>query len=310
MDTVRPEMLDEGKIIIVDVPKLEWMEPGQLAGCIWKYVAQRFLERRSARTRKEVDIVERRHELAKKQSVQALRACQAPNWFERTFGHALIKLPGAAKWFPYAEVEWEAAMVEARYLRDLKMAKYGVRPVAFIIDECQHFLTKRDVEFQATARSEGACVIMLTQTVAALGESVGQETWESMISNLTNKVFCNNSHPATNKYASDIIGSHYVKVKTEGQNRASAISLKLPGVNVSYTKQLKPWVEPSAFMDLKTGGEANNCIVEAYCVIGAKSGTASNVLKRKPVRFSQNIGQKTYNFSKKLLTRAKAELGQ
>ena len=307
MDTVTPDMLDQGKIIIVDVPVLTWSKAGQLAGCIWKYVVQRWLERRADRTDKDVDAVNRRHQLAKYQADRALCACPAPNWFERTFGDELLRFPGAAKLFPYSAATWASAKVEAQYLWDLKLAQDGVRYVAIIIDECQHFITKRDVEYQATARSQRACVIMLTQTIAALGDSVGKETWESLISNLTNKVFCNNGHAATNKYASDILGSRDVKVKTEGQNRANVVSLKLPGVNVSYTKQHKPWVEPSCFMKLKTGGAANNYIVEAYFVIGAKAGNRPHFLK---VQFNQRIGQKANKFSQKMLKRAKAELEQ
>ena len=306
MDTVTPEMVDEGKIIIVDVPVLTYRQAGQLAGCIWKYFVQRFLERRSDRTRKAVETVNRRHELARYQADRALCTGQGSSWFERTVSPALSKIPGAAKWFPAAAAEWEAAKVEAQYLRDLRIVQDGVRPVLIAIDECQHFITKRDVEYQATARSQRACVIMLTQTVATLGDSVGKETWESLVSNLTNKIFCNNTHAATNEYASKIIGSTYVDVKTKGQGRRDPFEL-IPSVNVSVTKQLRERVTPAQFMDLKTGGPANNFIVEAYLVVGAK---VANRSAYQLVSFNQLIGQKVPKFSKDLLAKAAAELEQ
>ena len=47
VDTVRPDMVDQGKIILVDVPVNYYWEAGELAGVIWKHAVQQFAQLRT-----------------------------------------------------------------------------------------------------------------------------------------------------------------------------------------------------------------------------------------------------------------------
>lgn len=70
----------------------------------------------------------------------------------------------------------------------------GSRPVFLWADEAQNFITAKDMDFQATARSSRACTIYLTQSLstylAVLGrDGEGHAVTDSFLGNLQTKIF-------------------------------------------------------------------------------------------------------------------------
>jgi type IV secretory pathway TraG/TraD family ATPase VirD4 len=166
-----------------------------------------------------------------------------------------------------------------------------LRPVFLWADECQNFVSDFDAEYQAVARSAGGCTVYLTQNRESLRRVLGSDdAVDSLLGNLSLKIWCNNSSPDTNEWAAKILGEHFVQVvgtsaNTPGDSGASA------GVN--RNEQRRYFVEPSTFTTLKRGGAQNNFEVEAIVYNGGhrfKHQTRQGretLLPYRMLRFSQ-----------------------
>lgn len=85
----------------------------------------------------------------------------------------------------------------------------GTMPTFLWSDEAQHFVTREDVLFQATARSKRAATVYLTQNIsnyyARLGGSQSSST-DALLGSLQMKIFHANGDPATNEWAERLFG--------------------------------------------------------------------------------------------------------
>ena len=83
-------------------------------------------------------------------------------------------------------------------------------PVFLWADESQYFVTRDDMLFQQTARSQLCSTVYLTQNLpnyyAALDGSGGTAATDSLLGNLQTKVFHANGEPATNEWAQRVFG--------------------------------------------------------------------------------------------------------
>jgi len=159
-----------------------------------------------------------------------------------------------------------------------------LRPVFCWADEAQHFITERDAEFQAVARSAGGCTVYLTQQREGIRRVLrSDDATENLLSNLQTKFMCQNSGE-TNRWASSLLGEHYVKITSasigrSGQHGAVGLmSDTTASSGVQRNEERRPFIEPSRFTTLKRGGAANDFEVEAvvYCggkLFGQKAGT-------------------------------------
>jgi len=82
-------------------------------------------------------------------------------------------------------------------------------PVFLWVDEAQHFVTKEDALFQASARSQLAATVYLTQSLSNYQAVFGkhQSAVHSLLGSLQMKVFHPNGDVATNKYAEELFAS-------------------------------------------------------------------------------------------------------
>ncbi|WP_145383657.1 hypothetical protein [Botrimarina mediterranea] len=84
-----------------------------------------------------------------------------------------------------------------------------IKPTFLWADEAQHFVTKEDVLFQATARSKLAATIYLTQNISnyycILGGDKSSAT-DALLGSLQMKVFHANGDPATNEWGERLFG--------------------------------------------------------------------------------------------------------
>lgn len=296
VDTVTPDMVDQGKLIIVDVPVNKWLAAGKLAGAIWKHSVQRFLDLRTETTRQKVEAV--KAEFYPAVIAAERRLANLPESF------ADRNLPGFLRFGPRRAALDEYAYAEYKYKHELKLAEDSVRPIFIWVDEYQNFIVRGDVLFQATARSGRACVVYATQTIASLDEAVGSDMREAMVSNMTTKIFCKNKHAATNQWASDTIGSEFRYKETTGETYQNFWHL-IPSLSRSRSKELTPRIPAGEFTLLKIGGPLNNCEVGAVVIGADLFGVRTTWLK---TIFDQNVGRPKVVVPDKIKARAIARV--
>lgn len=139
------------------------------------------------------------------------------------------------------------------------------RPIFVWADECQHFASRYDCLFQATARSSRVASVYMTQSypslVAALGgESLGKAATDSLLGNMGTKIFHANSDRETNRLASEIVGRRLQSLRSFG----SGGSLSLGGqptagssVTRGRSEHMDFEIQPMEFSTLRKGGEEN-----------------------------------------------------
>jgi len=169
------------------------------------------------------------------------------------------------------------------------------RPVFLWADECQYFVTERDAEYQAVARSAGGCTVYLTQQREGIRRVLkSDDATENLLANLQTKFFCQNSGE-TNKWAADLLGERYIKITSTNVGRSGQpgsdgmISDASGQAGIQRSEQRRYFIEPSRFTTLKRGGPANEFQVEAVAYCGGKlfSQGAAEPLPYKLLTFRQ-----------------------
>ena len=145
------------------------------------------------------------------------------------------------------------------------------RPVFLWADECQHFASRYDSLFQATARSSRAASVYLTQNypslVAALGgEHGGKALADSLLGNMATKIFHANSDRDTNQLAADLVGRRLQSLRNFGA--AASLSLGAqPSAGSSASRgrseSMDYEIQPTEFSTLSKGGAENRYRTEA-----------------------------------------------
>jgi len=156
------------------------------------------------------------------------------------------------------------------------------RPVFLWMDEAQHFVNEHDVTFQTTARSARACTVLLSQNfpnyLYALGSGdKARSLVDSLLGNLTTKIFHNNTCAATNQWAADLFAREW---QTQTSQSVSSSNGQInTGTNTS--QQLQYSVIPRNFTGLMKGGPKNNFWVEGLVHQGGQTfhGSQTNALR-------------------------------
>jgi len=152
----------------------------------------------------------------------------------------------------------------------------GQRPVFLWADEAQNFITARDAEYQAVARSAGGCTVYLTQQREGIRRVLkSDDATENLLANLQTKFFCQNTG-GTNQWAAELLGERFVKVTSTsvgraGQHGEAGLTADANAqAGISRSEQRRFFVEPARFTTLKRGGSANDYHVEAIVYGGGK----------------------------------------
>jgi hypothetical protein len=139
---------------------------------------------------------------------------------------------------------WQRATESSR--RNPKDA--DARPVFLWADESQYFVTSEDMLFQQTARSKQAATVYLTQNLpnyhAALDSTGRSAATDSLLGNLSTKIFHANGDPTTNEWAERVF-AHGIATRS-----APSYSGDHAGASTQY--QVEPVVRASAFTVLDT----------------------------------------------------------
>jgi len=161
-------------------------------------------------------------------------------------------------------------------------------PAFLWVDESQYFVNEYDTIFQTTARSSRACTIFLTQNISnyysQMGGDKAKSKVDSLLGNLSTKIFHANNDAVTNEWASNVIGKALRPLRTESENRKK-FGFMADTVGKSESLHLLPQVFPMKFTTLWTGGKQFELKVQAY--IQVKGREWSNGRNYKEVQFSQ-----------------------
>lgn len=152
---------------------------------------------------------------------------------------------------------WQRAMEKRQVGRDSL-------PVFLWADEAQNFLHEYDAEYQATARSSLIATVYLSQNLpnyhANMGGVKSEHRVKSFLGTLATKIFHGNADVETNRYASELIG--------DGAYEETSTTTTMAGdqFTSSETTQLRidRIIRPEEFPVLKTGGDRNGKLTEAY----------------------------------------------
>jgi hypothetical protein len=172
-----------------------------------------------------------------------------------------------------------AALTWKRSFQLATMRRHGppgsLRPVFLFADECQNFLSPKDTEYQAVARSAGGVTCFLTQQFSSIRDAMGSaDKAENLTANLQTKFFCQNTGES-NAWASELIGDRYtqitnINVGRGGGLQAGVMAEASTNAGVSRHEEKRAWIEPSAFQKLRRGGAANDYLVDAVVFCGGK----------------------------------------
>lgn len=136
------------------------------------------------------------------------------------------------------------------------------RPVAWFCDEAQELINEDTHRFLATARSQKAACILITQNIsayfAALGGEAGRHQVEALTGSMGTKIFHANGHYGTNKWASDMIAEE-VQVRGSWHGTMQHPDRHNPGGSENIGHK----VLPAEFTTLKKGGAQNGFMTEA-----------------------------------------------
>lgn len=163
---------------------------------------------------------------------------------------------------------WQQAVERRKYKEDNI-------PVFLWVDESHNFLTSYDQIFQTTARSAGVSTVFLSQNISnyyvAIGGNNSTARVNSLLGNLSTKIFHANNDYVTNEWAANTIGKTWVKPKsfTVGESQSFGMS-----------EQFNWELLPNFFTTLKNGGRKNHGYVEAVIVTSRNWSNGKNFLIR------------------------------
>ena len=163
-------------------------------------------------------------------------------------------------------------------------------PVFLWADEAHMFINPYDQLFLTTARSAMCSTVYLTQSIsnyyAVMGSgSDSKSKVDSLLGNLTTKIFHANADAETNEYASRLIGQAILFLNSK--NISNQVFDVNPQTSQSQASQYLPQVQPREFTTLLTGGKDNEGIVEAVLFsMGKKWSSGKNYIHTS---FEQNI---------------------
>ena len=136
------------------------------------------------------------------------------------------------------------------------------RPLFIWADECQHFASRYDTLFQATARSSRAASVYLTQNYPSLvppsaAGATGRAMTDSLLGNMGTKIFHANSDRETNQFAADLCGRRLQCLRNAGTG--SSLSLgREPSVGSTSSRgrseSMDYEIQPMEFSTLRKGG--------------------------------------------------------
>lgn len=169
-----------------------------------------------------------------------------------------------------AAVIWKYCLQKAVERRTDNLSGCG-RPLFIWADECQHFTSRYDTLFQATARSSRAASVYLTQSYPSLaaamgGGSDGRTLTDSLLGNMGTKIFHANSDRETNQLASELVGKRVQTLRSFGATSSLTVGARPSAGSTSSrgrTESVDYEIQPVEFSMLRKGGPENGLLADA-----------------------------------------------
>jgi hypothetical protein len=139
------------------------------------------------------------------------------------------------------------------------------RPLFIWADECQHFTSRYDPLFQATARSSRAASVYLTQNYPSLasalgGGAEGKAMTDTLLGNMGTKIFHANSDRDTNQLAADLVGKRLQSLRSSGSGSSLSLGSQASigsSANRGRSETMDYEIQPMEFSTLRKGGPEN-----------------------------------------------------
>jgi hypothetical protein len=139
------------------------------------------------------------------------------------------------------------------------------RPVFIWADECQHFASRYDPMFQATARSSRAASVYMTQNYPSLAAAMGggsdaRTLTDSFLGNMGTKIFHANSDRDTNQFAADLVGKRIQSLRSTGRGSSLTLGAQASvgsSSNRGRSESMDYEIQPTEFSTLRKGGIEN-----------------------------------------------------
>ena len=153
-------------------------------------------------------------------------------------------------------------------------------PTFLWVDESHNFLNAYDQIFQTTARSAGVSTVFITQNISnyyvAIGGNNATARVNSLLGNLSTKIFHNNNDYVTNEWASKTIGKIWKNIESFNVGQSQSFGM---------SKQFHWEIDPNKFNKLKTGGSDNDLIVDAVILMNRELPNGKNFIIRSFEQF-------------------------
>lgn len=192
------------------------------------------------------------------------------------------------------QVQWKYCAqraLERRFVDD------ETRPVFLASDESHFLFVESDVLFQTTARSSKVATVNVTQSISnyltVLGEHAEPQV-HSLLGNMQNQVFHQQTDTKTNLYAAELIGRNRQYVfNSSSSNDSNGWLARMAGlgesaVTTGMSEIFEFELQPREFSTLRKGG-APQWLVDAIWVQGGRQFFQTG-RPWLPVTFKQHIG--------------------
>jgi hypothetical protein len=196
-----------------------------------------------------------------------------------------------------AAVIWKYCLQKAVERRVDNAAGQG-RPLFLWADECQHFVSRYDSLFQATARSSRAASVYLTQNYPSLTSAFGagaegKALADSLLGNMGTKVFHANSDSETNRFAAELVGKRLQTRRSSGAGASFSFGGHASvgsSSNSGKSEQMDFEIQPMEFTTLRKGGPENGHAADALVFQNGRLWGGTGRTWRK-VAFRQRSGE-------------------
>ena len=184
----------------------------------------------------------------------------------------------------FAQLLWKYCWQRATEARDTES---NPRPVFLWADESQLFITAKDAEFQATARSARACTVYLTQNLPSYHTQMGgpnaKAATDAFLGVLQTKILHANGDPETNEWAERTVAKEwaYRSSSSRQPDQKGPEGTRQGGVTTSVQPNLENRLLAQTFTRLRKGGPTNKGLVDAVVFQGGRvwKATGTNFIQ-------------------------------
>lgn len=188
-----------------------------------------------------------------------------------------------------AQTVWKFLFQQACERRNLRQYP---RPQFLWLDECQELLNSHDFLYLSTARSSRVASVYMTQSISAVhaklsGGGQPKALADAILANFATKFILAQADPESARWAEELFAKDWTQHTSRNVSQSRQQDPKTgrvtmhPQISTNISHSLDSRVLAGWTLQLKTGGPANRCLVEALVYGAGRTwrATGSNWLK-------------------------------